>query len=239
MGSTIHGLLEELQQENITKEDAQKKFLDALDSTEILDYKFPTPNSKKNFKECNLLYFSNYNKIDADEFKIEEYFEVKVSHVMMRGYIDLYTINGKYIDIYDYKSSSKFSKKELEEKKIQLIIYGLALQEKYPELEVRNLYFDMCKYTKNERGTLKERNTVENQDKKGLVKVKFNEENIQKAKDFVKEIYESIKEKDPRIEKDWKPNVNIFFCENLCSNLDICPTAREKIGAKKHYGRTR
>lgn len=223
LGGKIHELLEYMQQGEKTKSEAKELFLGYLDDIEILGYDFPTENSGNNFKECILDYFDNYKPFEGVDFKIEEYFEVEIEGIPVRGYIDIYTItDDKYIDIYDYKSSSKFSKKDLETKKLQLVIYALALKEKYPDKEIRSLNFDMLKYSINERGTVKERNKMDNTHERAFIEVPFNEDNISQAKDFVRETYKKIKDLDPLEPTDWDANVNKFFCSNLCSNFDIC-----------------
>ena len=134
MGGKIHELLEYLQRGEKTGEEAKELFLEYLSETEILGYDFPTENSGNNFKECILDYFDNYEPFTEVDFQIEEYFEVRDRwDSQLEGYIDIYTItDNKYIDIYDYKSSSKFSKKDLEVKKLQLVIYALALKREIP-----------------------------------------------------------------------------------------------------------
>lgn len=224
LGKEIHSCLEDLQQGLISKENAIDRFEMAVADADMLGFEFPTENSKNNFVECMILYFKNYKAFtDITDFGIEEYFEIDVSGVTMRGYIDIYTIeDDKYIDVYDYKSSSKFSKKDLEEKKIQLILYGIALKNKYPDKEVRSLNFDMCKYSKNKRGTLVERNKADSQEVRGFVSIPFTEENIELATNFVKNIYDSINKNDTENILDWEANKNPFFCKNLCSNFEIC-----------------
>jgi len=193
-----------------------------MDDCDILGFNFPTENSKNNFRECIIEYLKVYEPLKSVQYYIEDYFEENIEGVMIRGYIDLYVIDGDYIDIYDYKSSSKFTAKDLETKKLQLIIYAIALQKKYPNLKIRNLYFDMLKYTKNKRGTLIERNKSEEQEKRGYVKVKFDEDGISSAKDFIKNTFNEIKELNPLVEFEWKANINKFFCQNICSNYKEC-----------------
>lgn len=229
LGGKIHELLEYLQRGEKTKEEAKELFLEYLSETEILGYDFPTENSGNNFKECILDYFDNYEPFTEVDFQIEEYFEVEIGGIPVRGYIDIYTItDNKYIDIYDYKSSSKFSKKDLEVKKLQLVIYALALKEKYPDKEIRGLYFDMLKYSVNERGTVKERNKLCSTKERAFVEVPFDEENINQAIDFVRGTHNSIKDLDPLDPDEWEANVSKFFCSNLCSNYSICPYIEKK-----------
>lgn len=227
LGTTIHSLLEELQSGRITTDGAKKEFLNKFIDTEILGYDFPTENSSVNFKECMIEYFENYTPFKNVEYHIEDYFEESIGDVVLRGYIDIYTIeDGKYIDVYDYKSSSKFTKKDLEVKKLQLIIYGIALKKKYPDKVIRSLNFDMCKYTKNKRGTLIERNKAETQSERAFVTVDFSDENVEQAIEFINDTYSMIKSLDSKDSNVWLPNKNPFFCKNICSHYEECPHSK-------------
>lgn len=113
-----------------------------------------------------------------------------------------------------------FSKKDMKEKQIQLILYALALQQKYPNKKIRNLYFDMLKYSDN-KGELVERIKY-NIGGKGLKKICFNELNIAMAKMFVIKRYREINSLDKNNIGCWEKNINNFFCNNLCSNYEVC-----------------
>lgn len=224
MGSEVHELLEKMQQEIISNDEAKEIFLEKLAEADMIGHKFMTDNTKKKFTENLLRYFESYKPIKGVESYIEEYFELDIEGITMRGYIDLYTItDDKYIDIYDYKTSSKFSKKDLEIKKLQLIIYAIALREKYPNHIIRGLYFDMLKYTFNKRGTLKERIEVNDTDR-ALLEIEFNDETEEQARNFIKNTYNEIKSDiffEPKIEK--------FFCKNICSNYRYCEKAKKEV----------
>lgn len=223
LGGKVHEILESLQREEISNYEAIDKFNNNFECGEILGMDFPTESSKEKYKMAITNYLENYKRVDVDEYYIEEYFEIPIGGVKMRGYIDLYTISDGVIDVYDYKTSSKFSKKDLETKKLQLIIYAIALQKKYPNLKIRNLYFDMCKYTLSKRGALVDRLNTSDTKEKGLLKIEFNKENIKQAEDFVRNTYEEIKEAERN--KAWDKIETSFFCTNICSNYNFCTGA--------------
>ena len=67
------------------------------------------------------------------------------SNSVMMGFIDLiYWNEDGTIDVVDYKTSSQFSKKDFEEKKMQLLAYAYALQKE--GFKINRLYFNMLKY---------------------------------------------------------------------------------------------
>ena len=121
LGSSFHDCLEKLQKKEITIKEAKDKFLNDISTTEIFEMEFPTEKSKKNYIECLMAYLDSYERLPIDNFETEEYFEFEIEGVIMRGYIDLYFIKDNNIYVLDYKTSSKFSKNDLEKKKRKTI----------------------------------------------------------------------------------------------------------------------
>lgn len=222
LGSSFHDCLEKLQKKEITTEEAKDKFLNDISTTEIFEMKFPTEKSKKNYIECLMAYLDNYERLPIDNFETEEYFEFEIEGVIMRGYIDLYFIKDNNIYVLDYKTSSKFSKNDLEKKEKQLILYGIYLQEKYPNKNIVYLGFDMCKYFVNKRGTLKTRDTQEESYGNAYVEVKFTEEKKEELVDYIDSIVKHIDICDKEDIRCWSKNINKFFCDNLCSVKKYC-----------------
>ena len=222
LGGRFHECLEMLQKKEITKEEAIEKFKSDIETSEMFEMTFPTEKSKKNYIDCLMLYLDSYERIPIEEFETEEYFEFDINGVIMRGYIDLYFIKENSIYVLDYKTSSKFSKKDLEKKEKQLILYGMYLQEKYPDKEIVYLGFDMCKYIKNKRGTLKERTEFEESYGNGYVEVEYNDSKVDELRTYVLDIVNQIDSLDKNNIEEWKKNKNKFFCDNLCSVQKYC-----------------
>lgn len=222
LGGEFHDCLEKLQKGEITKEEAISNFKTAIETADMFDMEFPTEKSKNSYIDCLMEYLNNYEKLPIENFKTEEYFEFEVEGTILRGYIDLYFIKGDNIYVLDYKTSSKFSKKDLVKKEKQLILYGLYLQEKYPDKNVTYLGFDMCKYFKNKRGTLKERTEQEESFGNGYVEVDFNEEKVEELKTYISGIVDKINQLDSSNIYDWKRKENKFFCDNLCGVKNYC-----------------
>ncbi|MBG0082192.1 PD-(D/E)XK nuclease family protein [Clostridioides difficile] len=237
-GNELHSLLEQLQQRKITNQEAIQKYNQVIEYANLMDYNFPTPNSRINYLECILHYLENFTPIECDKYYIEEYFEFDINGITMRGYIDLYYMIGNKIYVIDYKSSSKFSKKDLPKKSMQLILYAMYLKEKYPNKIIEYVAFDMCKYVKNANGTLIERNKIDNinEYERAIVKIKYTKKLEQQLIDFVTDTVNQIKQLDFNDERDWcksDDKSNQFFCKTLCSHYGGSCKHKESNGFRK------
>ena len=150
LGSTTHELLEELQRDNITNEEAIDKFENALIDADLQGLTWMSDSVRDKYVAAIKHYLVHYKKIECDEFFIEEYFEIPVGKYKMKGFIDLYTITNGEIDIYDNKTSStsSFTGKDAYKKMRQMILYGIAINHKYPDKKINTMNFDMLKYYK-------------------------------------------------------------------------------------------
>lgn len=148
LGSTIHSLMEELQQCLITNEKAVELFEQKVLECNILDIKFPSEKIEKNFVECIKHYFMHYIPIQCESFEIEKQFTTLVSDTLILGYIDLIVYRGNgVVEVFDYKSSTMYDKKEFIKHARQLLIYGYALAKEH-NLTINKLAFNMLKYVK-------------------------------------------------------------------------------------------
>ena len=232
LGGEVHELLEALQVGKLTRNEAIEIFEEKFDDAKILGYEFMSPSVEKKYVESIVNYFENYTPIKCEEYGIEEEFLIEINGIKLKGFIDFFYLNerGK-VEVIDYKSSSKFSAKDLPSKTRQLVLYGIALEKK--GMEVERVGFDMLKYyAKPWRGKeiLKERwnapiDEIEYLENKGYVFREFNEETKQEVIDYITSSVEKINAKDPNNEDDWEPVENCksdFFCRTLCGHYDIC-----------------
>lgn len=237
LGTTCHECIEHMLKNEMTPDEAIEKLNEDLQFCEDLDMYFPKHKGTDSIKNNYILsiehYFDNFELYckDPDYFAIEEKFETEIAGVIFRGFIDYYYIKDDDLFCIDFKTSSKFSKKDLKKKKLQLIIYAVYLSRKYPDKKI-HCCFDMLKYIKNQRGTLKERHKLDLMESgdKGLVSIEFNNDNIKDLEEFIKENVGKIHSLDPKNENDWKPLDNCkesYFCKNLCGFRDFC----------KHYNK--
>lgn len=233
LGTSCHECIEGMIKGEMNIDQAIEKFTDDVDTCELLDMQFPkykgsNEGIKNNYIDSIKHYFNDFELYceNPDFEAIEEYFEMEVKGTLFRGYIDYYYIKGDDLYCIDFKTSSKFSKKDLEKKKLQLIIYAMYLNKKYPDKKIYCM-FDMLKYIKGARGGLKERHKLDFMEsgERGLVEVEFNQENIKQLEDFVETNIRLINELKEKTEDDWKPidkPKENYFCKNLCGNKKIC-----------------
>lgn len=225
-GSCCHDLTQAIIQEQETNQSALQKFLEAVDDADMLGLEWISDNVKNNYVECISHFFENYSPIRNDTIRIEEYFEININGVILRGYIDLWYRIGNDIYIIDLKTSSKFSKKDLPKKSRQLLLYAIALQEKYPDYNVV-LQFNMMKYALNKRGTLIERNKFDLFDdfEDAIVTVDVTEEAINEVRKYVTDTVKLINSIDKTDIEKWTMDNDPekdFFCKNLCSHRVKC-----------------
>jgi RecB family exonuclease len=225
-GTIVHELTQAMIQKQITNEEALTSFIEAIDDAEMLDLPWMSENVKNNYVSCISHFLENYNPINNVTIRIEDYVEIEVNGVIMRGYIDLWYRIGNEIYIIDLKTSTKFSKKDLPKKSRQLLFYGLALSEKYPDYKI-NLQFNMLKYALK-KGKLVERNKLDIFDEDlpdGTVEVEFNEELIQELKDYVTntvKVINSINKGDIVYWNMDNDPTKDFFCKHLCGHRQKC-----------------
>lgn len=243
LGSTLHSIMERLEHNKISKEDALKEWRTEVD---VLDFagelNFPTENAKNNYLKDVELYLEYFKPLDFTnkESLVEQEFEIELCNVTIMGYIDLAILdhNKKEITIVDYKTSSKsgFTKDKLVHKCHQLMLYAKAMQLTYPDYKIIETKFDMCKYGRNKKtGKVKERKDIPidkmEEYERYFISIPFNKENYKVFEDYVSD---SLKEINNAIcEDEWKPEVNMFFCKNLCGVSGNCEFYQKKNKYKK------
>lgn len=239
LGTSCHEIIEGLIKGEINDDAAITKFTDDLEYCDLMDLEFPkykgsNEGIKYNYVTSIKHYFDNFELYceQPDYESIEEYFEMEIQGVLFRGYIDYYYIKGDDLYCIDFKTSSKFSKKDFEKKKLQLVVYGLYLHSKYPDKKI-HLMFDMLKYIKGARGGLKERHKLDFMEdgERGMLEVEYNDETVKELEDFVKNTYDEIIELKNKNEDCWQPKLEPnkdYFCMNLCGNSGICKYYNKK-----------
>jgi hypothetical protein len=225
LGTTCHELTQDIIEGKETNTGAIEKFLSAIDVAEMMGLEWISDKVKSNYTECITHFFENFVPTKGENIKIEDYFEVDIMGVIMRGYIDLYYLKDGELHIIDLKTSSKYSAKDMEHKRRQLIMYACAMESKYPGVEIK-LYFNMLKYAKKKKSLI-ERNKLSFLDdfEDGLVEVEYTEEMKLDLERYVKNTYDNINSRDKDNILEWRmafnPRVD-FFCKNLCSFRSDC-----------------
>lgn len=232
LGGKVHEILEGLQSLEIDKETAMEAFMSAVEEAELFDYNFMNDNVRDKYIANVEHYLENYEPIKAEEFYMERRFEFEIDGIWIKGFIDLYYIDedGKAV-VLDYKTSSKFSAKDLIKKSRQLMLYAYAI-ECLDGLEIKQVGFDMLKYVNKpwrKRMVLKERCETSEFDgidyEKGIVLVDYDKDAVEDIKRYIKDTVAEIESLDPEDDRDWMPCMDYnssFFCRNLCGNYDKC-----------------
>lgn len=147
LGTKVHDMLELMQFGKLKNEDALNQFRMAVfESTTVLGYKFPSDKVRDNFISCIEHFLTNYSPIPAKEFRSElEFFTEIEGHVLV-GYIDgVILTNDGTIEVIDYKTSSKYTKQNLDEHGMQLVLYAMALEQEFGA-KVEKVKWNMLKY---------------------------------------------------------------------------------------------
>lgn len=148
MGGCVHELLEKLQREEITTEVAIQEFELNLLENRMNDITFSSEKIESNYTLSIIDYFSEYKtfKDDIVDFEIEKEFNIEINGIKIKGFIDLVLHhNDGSVTVIDYKTSSKYSKADLADKGLQLILYAYAY-ELLTGKTIRMVCWDMLKY---------------------------------------------------------------------------------------------
>lgn len=238
LGNSIHDCLESMCKDEMTIEEAKEKFKQDYDMCKFLGMNFPTENTEKKYI-YDIEHAFDYFEKPKGRLEEERYIEFEIENKKFRGYVDLIIFDDekKTIQVLDWKSSSKFSKKDLESHKVfQLILYSMYLEKEYPDYKILNPVFYMLKYArvKNDvtgRESIRERididDTIHEVLEPYIVEVKYNDDMKDKLKQYINEVTLDIAFNDEDEESDWYPTVeelrnNSFYCKNLCGHKKSC-----------------
>ena len=238
LGNSIHDSLELMCKDEMTIEEAKEKFKQDYDMCKFLGMNFPTENTEKKYI-YDIEHAFDYFEKPKGRLEEERYIEFEIENKKFRGYVDLIIFDdeNKTIQVLDWKSSSKFSKKDLESHKVfQLILYSMYLEKEYPDYKILNPAFYMLKYArvKNDvtgRESIRERididDTIHEVLEPYIVEVQYNDNMKDKLKQYINEVTLDIAFNDEEEESDWYPTVeelrnNTFYCKNLCSHKKSC-----------------
>ena len=237
LGNVVHDMYELLTKDEITIEEAKEKFKQEYELCKFLGLTFPTKMSEEKYV-YDVEHSFDYFIKPTGRLEQERYFQIEIENKIFRGYIDLIIFDDekKTIRVIDYKTSSRFSKKDLESHKVfQLILYSMYLEKEYPDYKILNPMFYMLKYVNvtNEKGrtSIKEIYDVDELRYEVvsplMVEVQYNDNMKDKLKQYINEATLDIAFSDEEAESDWYRTVeelrnNTFYCKNLCSHKKSC-----------------
>ncbi|PPA84969.1 hypothetical protein C4A75_09330 [Brevibacillus laterosporus] len=149
-GSCSHDILEDFYNGKIKYENMINRFEDGFLDIEISDFRFSNDEEKnikmrKKYKECMVHFFNNHNPVNTKIIS-EQTVWIDVNGNLFLGYVDsIHKEDGFYI-ITDYKSSSIYKGKKIQDQAKQLRLYALGLHQYGVELEKIKVRWNFLKY---------------------------------------------------------------------------------------------
>lgn len=148
LGSCLHNNIEAIYDDESDFEKFKNNYNDKLMELEMLGINFPNENIKNSWIKDVNHFVNNFKKMDT-KIAQEQLIVFEVADgIWMQGYIDgiLPSDKGKpYVNILDWKTSSKFTGKKLNEAGRQLLMYKVGLEDN-STCKVDKVMWFMIKY---------------------------------------------------------------------------------------------
>ncbi|ATF13558.1 hypothetical protein A616_16710 [Brevibacillus brevis X23] len=148
LGSTIHNGIELIYSGEQNEDTFKNKYYNKLTELELLGINFPNDKIKASWVADVNHFYENFKKMDK-KMLLEKHIIFEISDgIWMQGYIDSISpseLGKPYIDILDWKTSSKFTGKKLTEAGRQLLMYKVGL-ESTSNFKVNKVAWFMIKY---------------------------------------------------------------------------------------------
>lgn len=148
LGSFIHDNIQQIHEGKKTLEQFRIDYENKLIELDMLGINFPNSNIEENWKKDIGHFVNTFDKIDK-KMLMEKLIVFEITDgIFIQGYIDVImpSERGKpYVNVYDWKTSSKFTGKKLDEAGRQLIMYKIGL-EKISDYKVDKVMWYMLKY---------------------------------------------------------------------------------------------
>lgn len=153
LGGIVHQIIEDYYSGKVGYSDMTERFEDGwITVIDIANLQFDRNNSDKNnsiknkYKE-DLYHFFNHHVPIKNKVELERFLSAKIGDYVLQGYADAITKNsdGDFV-IIDWKTSTKYSKKALEEHSGQLTVYAISLMQLGIPLERIRCAFNFIKY---------------------------------------------------------------------------------------------
>lgn len=153
MGGCAHQIIEDYYSGKIKYEEMIECFEDSwMTAIEIADLRFDRNDSEKNeniknkYKEGLECFFRNHKPLE-NKIELERFLSAKIGDYVLQGYADAITKDeDDNFVIIDWKTSTKYSKKALEEHSGQLTVYAISLMQLGVPLERIRCAFNFLKY---------------------------------------------------------------------------------------------
>ena len=229
-GTSTHEEVEQIQSGELTNEEALEKWRKEMNFYSFLGFDFTTKKTELNFVNSIEHFIKNYKSISGD-VEIEKEFTLDVDGYKLRGFIDLLAHNDDgTVSIIDLKTSSKYSKKDLDKHARQLIIYAMAMEQQ--GFTVKDISWNMMKYC-TVNGKRGEKVILRSELEEGMgfedyiVSYPLNDEVRENTKKWIVSTIHEIEEKDDLFDEWRMCEGNDFYCSNLCGFCDACEKGME------------
>ena len=234
IGTIIHEVLEDVQSgKDIPVEERIEMFEDKVDECKIFGIEFVNEKIEEKYVENIKHCLRNFKPLQGVKFEIEKEVRLELGSSVLTGFIDLVVHNEDgTVSVIDFKTSSKYAKKDLPKNANQLIIYGLALEQM--GYVVRDVKWMMLKYAtvKGKRGNkMIERRELEDGQEFEDCFVEYPYNAISKIEciDWIEETIdeiESLTKYDTWEHKDINKGTS-FYCSNICSCCGKCEALKD------------
>lgn len=227
IGTAAHEIVEKLVKREIEIPQAKDQFMAAIDDADIMGFEWLSDKTKDKYIYDIQHYLDHFDIANYVNAHIEDHFEITIAGYPFQGFIDCWFEDDENIYIEDFKTSSKYSKKDLIAHAKQLAIYAAALKEYADKTGKKiKLRFNMLKYAKVGKRLVERIDlTIDQQFVTGYVDVEYTDELKDGLELWVKDTMGQIEALDPNVYYRWKKNYNPtqdFFCLNLCSHKERC-----------------
>ena len=234
IGTIIHEVLEDVQGgKDIPVEERIEMFEDKVDECKIFGIEFVNEKIEEKYVENIKHCLRNFKPLQGVKFEIEKEIRLELGSSVLTGFIDLVVHNEDgTVSVIDFKTSSKYAKKDLLKNANQLIIYGLALEQM--GYVVRDVKWMMLKYAtvKGKRGDkmIERRELEDGQEFEDcFVEYPYNAISKMECVDWIEETIEEIEsltKYDTWEHKDINKGTS-FYCSNICSCCGKCEALKD------------
>lgn len=152
MGNAAHQIIQDFYDGQIQYEDMIKEFNAARLNAEIMDLKFDRTDDDKNgniarkYYACLDHFFNNHQAIQQN-IALEKFLLIKIQRFLFQGYLDAVykDEDGCYV-ITDWKTSTIYTGKKINEEKGQLILYAEGLRQRGIPVDNIKIRWNFLKY---------------------------------------------------------------------------------------------
>lgn len=227
LGTIVHNITEELIQGEVDNATAVEDFLQGVNDVDLMGFEWVSENMRDKYRDCIRHFFETFDPSPYKGAEIEREFRFDLCDVTFHGFIDCIVETENEIIIEDFKSSSLYRGKDLQDHARQLYIYAESIRE-YAQSVGKPivLRFNFLKYATNAKGKLVERNALTGDNfGVGYKEVAYDDSCHDSLVEWVSSTLKDISELDVEKSYKWSRRANFdndFFCRELCSHYDRC-----------------